>query len=76
MSTVQAVVFEPLSEANFSGPYTSCGSFPVIDDKIAFEGDETFVVRILDPLAAVQLGSNTTANVTIVDNDGMNILVQ
>ena len=69
VSAVKAVQFAAISEADFSRPYISCSNFSILDDKIAFEGDETFTVMI-KPLASAELGGNSTANITILDNDG------
>lgn len=64
------VVFEASSEANFTRPYTSCGFLPLLEDKIAFEGEENFTVSILPPSIGTELGENSTATVIILDNDG------
>ena len=73
VSSVELVEFEATTEANFSSPYISCTSFSIQEDRIAFEGEESFLLQILPPQAAGQdyeIGQNSTANVTILDNDG------
>lgn len=68
---METVTFAPVSEADFSSPYVSCGVFTILEDKIAFEGEEGFVVRLLPPLEAeFEIGQNGTADVIILDNDG------
>ena len=50
---------------------TACVPFPILEDKVAFEGQEFFLLRLHSPvLAEVQLGVNRTSTVYIVDNDG------
>ena len=68
MADVQAVTFGAVDESNFSFPYISCGYFIVLDDKIAFEGNEQFLVE-LQPLSSALIGEMSVANVTIQDND-------
>lgn len=68
ISAVQPVTFDRISEANFTIPYISCATFAILEDKIAFEGNETFAVRI-QTSSLVELGMNSMANVTILDND-------
>ena len=70
-STVLPVTFEAVSEDIFSPPYVSCGVVAILEDKLAFEGDEVFVVNLLPGLlnATAMIGQNGTANVTIQDND-------
>lgn len=71
LSAIEPVRFEAVGETNFSSPHTSCAFFAILDDKIAFEGEEGFVVGIQAPSGAeYQIGTNSTANVTILDNDG------
>ena len=73
MSSVVPVTFAPVSEANFSSPYESCGAFTILEDTIAFEGEERFAVRLLPPLDAeysYEIEQNATADVIILDNDG------
>ncbi len=51
---------------------TTCVSFSILEDKLAFEGQETFSVQLLPPIQGVgeiQLGANTTATMYILDND-------
>ena len=71
VSAVTEVVFQPVSEAVFTSPYTSCGTFEILEDKIAFEGEEGFTVRLLPPRegAGYVVGENSTADVVILDND-------
>ena len=48
-----------------------CTMFEILEDKIAFEGEETVLVTIVLPLInATRLGDNSTALVVISDNDG------
>lgn len=48
-----------------------CTSFEILEDKIAFEGEERVRVAIvLPPINATRLGDNSTALVVISDNDG------
>ena len=46
-----------------------CGCIHIIDDSID-EGDESFSVHINSTTLNVELRGTTTANVTILDNDG------
>ncbi len=51
---------------------TTCVSFSILEDKLAFEGQETFSVQLLPPIQGIgeiQLGAITTATVYILDND-------
>ena len=71
VSSVENVTFLPVSEADFTSPYESCGSFLILNDKLAFEGEEGFVVNLLSPPEdEYRIGQNGTANVTILDDDG------
>ncbi len=70
---MKAVQFDAISEADFATPYVSCANFSILEDKIAFEGNETFSV-VIQPLTRAEIGENSTANVTILDNDGILIL--
>lgn len=71
VSSVEEVTFFPVNE---TVSQVSCGSFVIVDDKIAFEGEEGFVVNLLSPpVAEYRIGQNATANVTILDNDGKEI---
>ena len=50
---------------------TACVPFPILEDKLAFEGQEFFLLRLHTPvLTEVQLGVNRTSAVYIIDNDG------
>ena len=73
-SSVQPVVFDAISEARFTSPYSSCQQFTILEDKIAFEGNESFIVT-LQPSSLAEVGMNSTANVTILDNDGMSTVL-
>ena len=64
------VIFLPTDEANSSN--VSCGQLSIVEDKLAFEGDELFTVSIV-PLATAVVGQNRTADVIIFDNDCTNI---
>ena len=49
----------------------SCVNISIIDDSIALEGDERFVVAYVNLPQGVNPGPLTQTNVTIQDNDGM-----
>lgn len=45
-------------------------SIPILDDSI-FEGDETFKVTLSNPIGGASLGANSSADITITDNDAI-----
>ena len=47
-----------------------CINFTIINDDVAIEGNETFVVELVPP-PNVLPGDPTETEITIVDNDGM-----
>ncbi|QLE55490.1 choice-of-anchor I family protein [Nostoc sp. TCL26-01] len=51
-----------------SGQTTGSVTFTVVDDAV-FEGTETATLTIRNPSANITLGSTTTQNITITDND-------
>lgn len=53
----------------FSGATKQCTSFSIVDDNIAAEGSETFIV-VIRPPDGVQAGSINKAEIIILDNDG------
>lgn len=53
----------------FSGATKQCTSFSIVDDDIAVEGSETFIV-VIKPPYGVQTGSIDKAEIIILDNDG------
>ena len=56
---------------SFNGA-SACEVFDPIDDDI-FEGDEMFQVVLSDPTGVANLASQSSASVTIVDNEGESI---
>ena len=69
VSSIQEIVFEAVNETEFSFPSVSCGYFGILEDKVAFEGDEWFLLELISSSMEVE-GINSTVNVTIHDNDG------
>ena len=69
-SEVKVVTFPP-SESSFS---IACTTVEVLEDKLAFEGSESFTVAIESieavDVTSVTVGSNFTSEVIIQDNDG------
>jgi glucose/arabinose dehydrogenase len=57
------------------GQLTQTISIPILNDTVA-EPDETFSVTLSNPSSGVSLGSQTTATVTILDNDSLGNLVR
>jgi len=57
---------------NFQPPGDSvvCTSFEIIDDLLALEEEEKFVVDVGPEEGDVEIGENNHTTVTIVDNDG------
>ena len=51
----------------------ACADLPIRDDEIAMEGDEVFEV-VLETPPGVPTSSQDPSTVTILDNDGMNIM--
>ena len=51
-----------------AGETEACTNFVVVDDLLALEGDETFVVDYVVP-PGVQSGTPSSTTVTIVDDD-------
>ena len=47
-----------------------CTSFEIIDDLLALEEDEKFVVDVGPEEGDVEFGDNNRTTVTILDNDG------
>lgn len=52
------------------GDSVVCTSFEIIDDLLALEEDEKFVVDVGPEEGDVEIGDNNHTTVTIVDNDG------
>lgn len=51
---------------------TTCFLVPILEDRLAFEGEEMFMVQILPPvegIGVIEFGPNTTIAVYILDND-------
>ncbi len=56
----------------------TCVPLPVLEDKLAFEGEEFYTVTLLslvEGAGMVTLGNNTTATVYIQDNDSKRLLL-
>jgi|GEM_PF-182302 len=51
-----------------SGQTTGTATFTIVDDTVV-EGTETAVVSITNPSSGITLGSTTSQNITIIDND-------
>ena len=51
---------------------TACTTIEVVDDRLALEGAEQFIVELTLPpgQSALQLGTNRQIIITIIDNDG------
>ena len=47
-----------------------CTGFVIIDDVIALEGEETFVIDVVPEEGRVDIGRNNRTVITIEDNDG------
>ena len=58
------VTFEP------SGDSVVCTSFIIIDDVIALEGVERFVIDVVPGEGRIDIGRNNRTVITIEDNDG------
>ena len=61
---------EPRMVTIAAGDTEACTRFVVVDDSLALEGDETFVVDFEVP-SGVQSGTPSTTTVTIIDDDRM-----
>jgi len=53
-----------------SGDSVVCTSFEIIDDLLALEEDEKFVVDVGPEEGDVEFGDNNRTTVTILDDDG------
>ena len=53
------------------GDSVVCTSFRIIDDLLALEEDEKFVIDVDTGEGPVEIGSNNRTEVTIEDNDGI-----
>ena len=62
---VNLVSFQP------AGDSVVCTSFEIIDDLLALEEDERFVVDFAPEEGEFQVGGNSQTAVIIQDNDGM-----
>ena len=67
-------VVETLTAMFAANNDTACVEFTVVDDMIAFEGDETFTVTFTTLPGTIH-GSRSRANVTIIDDDGVFLLI-
>lgn len=47
-----------------------CTSFIIIDDMIALEGVERFVIDVVPEVGRIDIGRNNRTLITIEDNDG------
>ena len=58
------------SSPSATPPLVSCTTAFILDDEIAFEGNETFQVELVGTSHGnAQIGNTSVANVTILDND-------
>lgn len=56
-------------EASTNSSSVSCAYFEILEDRLAFEGTENFTVT-LEETDVAMIGENSTALVSIRDNDG------